>query len=901
MKPQRWLTLLCATLFAAVADAQTTIEGAVLDSVGNAVDAYVTVSPKGTGNILSFADTDAKGHYRLSFTSTADSLTVTAAGLAIGNQVRVVANRSGHLDFHVKEQGMELKEVTVKADKIRQNGDTLNYLVGAYQQQGDRVIGDVLKRMPGIEVADNGSIKYNGKAIKKFYVEEMDLLQGRYGIATNNINASDVATVQVLENHQEKKMLQGKELTDDVAINLKLKDSAKGTVAVNTMLGGGMQEAQTIGGNPLWTTELVGMYFAKTRQNMSLYKGNNTGDDVSKELTSHYGINAVPLYPFCPMGAIMPSGSGLPQKRTFDNHSHVVSMNHLEKLSDHKELTFNAGFHNDRIRREGYTESDRFLSDHNRLLTQETMTSQTALHNLTAQARYCNNSPTGFLADVLKLDAGWNTDKVDGLLSSSQTGTMPLNYGDERVSQHFRRPSLSVSNTLNTTQNVGKNIFDLHFSLGYAQRPNTLTVGIDSLSPYAATELQPSSSHLYTQDLTSRHIAARFNTGYGIRVADHFKFNYGISASANLHGIKTDLDGFTPPAGNNQLSNDLWYNTYCLALGQTYKYESPDLDITLGLPLELYTQTLDDKIRKDKHGYTHLLFFPSLSLNWTITRDLWFNAGANYSKTVGDPGGIYSGYIMSNYRTFQRSYVEQLSETKNYGANASLRYRSAIRALFANIGFNYRRTHDNQIYGYNYEGATSVVQAVNQPTTASSYGVSGEASKGFDFLRSTIRVFGSYSLSESERLISQNLYQYHAQGLSFGGSLSFSPFEWIGIVYSSGFSQSRSYTEGHRDQSTTVRSNTQRLSMSVYPTKTLTLSLAAEDNYNNLTAENRYAWFGDASAKLKLKHIDLELQLNNLFDQRQYTRVNYSGLDIYTNTSQLRPRNIIGTIRFKLL
>ena len=98
-----------------------------------------------------------------------------------------------------------------------------------------------------------------------------------------------------------------------------------------------------------------------------------------------------------------------------------------------------------------------------------------------------------------------------------------------------------------------------------------------------------------------------------------------------------------------------------------------------------------------------------------------------------------------------------------------------------------------------------------------------------------------------------------------------------------------------------MRSNTQRLSMSVYPTKTLTLTLAAEDNYNNLTDKNRHAWFGDATAKLKLKHIDLELQLNNLFDQRQYTRVNYSGLDIYTNTSQLRPRNIIGTIRFKLL
>lgn len=466
-------------------------------------------------------------------------------------------------------------------------------------------------------------------------------------------------------------------------------------------------------------------------------------------------------------------------------------MNHLEKPNKDTELGLNIAYHNDRIRREGSSVGDRFLSDDSRLLTTETMTSETKVNNLNVQARYNLNAQNGFLANVLKFDTNWNSDRVDGQLSSERTGTAPMNYGNNRVRQHFDRPQLTVSNTFNTIRNIGKNTFDLHFSAGYSHRPNTLTVGIDSLLQGTQTA--------YSQDVNSHHIAGRFNTSYGIRAADHFKLNYGISASANLHGIVTDLDGFTPPAEHNQLSNDLWYNTYCLALGQSYKYETPDLDITLGLPLELYTQTLDDKIRNDRHGYTHLLFFPSLSVNWTITRDLWLNGGASYSKTVGDPGGIYSGYIMSNYRAFQRSYVEQLSETKNYGANVDLRYRSAIRALFANIGFNYRRTHDNQIYGYNYEGATSVVQAVNQPTTASNYSVSGEASKGFDFLRSTIRVFGSYSLSESERLISQSLYQYHAQGLSFGGSLSFSPFEWIGIVYSSGFAQSRSYTEGRRE------------------------------------------------------------------------------------------------------
>jgi len=421
------------------------------------------------------------------------------------------------------------------------------------------------------------------------------------------------------------------------------------------MLGGGIQwaggwhigsrpldDGQTvIGQNPRWTAEVVGMYFAKHRQNMTLYKGNNTGDDVSKELTQHYSsINSVSLYPFCPTGTVMPSGSGLPQKRTFDNHSHIQTMNHLEKPNKDTELGLNIAYHNDRIRREGSSVGDRFLSDDSRLLTSETMTSETKVNNLNVQARYNWNAQNGFLANVLKFDTNWNSDRVDGQLSSERTGTAPMNYGNNRVHQHFDRPQLTVSNTFNTIRNIGKNTFDLHISAGYSHRPNTLTVVIVSL-------LQGTQA-AYSQDVNSHHIAGRFNTSYGIRVADHFKFNYGISASANLHGIKTDLDGFMPPAEHNQLSNDLWYNTYCLALGQSYKYETPDLDITLGLPLELYTQTLDDKIRKDKHGYTHLLFFPSLSVNWTITRDLWLNGGASYSKTVGAPGGIYSGYIMSN-------------------------------------------------------------------------------------------------------------------------------------------------------------------------------------------------------------------------------------------------------------
>ena len=917
------MTAIVAGLGLSSAHAQTVIEGVVTDSLGQAVDAYVTVSPKGTGSIIGFADTDAKGYYKLQFKSATDSVVVTAAGMAIGNVARVVANRSQRLDIHARQKAIELKEVSVKADKIRQHGDTLNYTVGAYQQQGDRVIGDVLKRMPGIEVSESGAIKFNGKAIKKFYVEDMDLLQGRYGLATNNINASDVATVQVLEHHQPIKALQDKTLTDDVAINLKLKNAAKGTVAINTMVGGGWQQSSpwridsrpltdgqtVIGSNPLWTAEVVGMYFAKQRQNMTLYKGNNSGDDVSRELTEHYSsINSVGLYPFCPMNAVLPNGSGLPQKRTFDNHNHIATTNHLEKVGEDSEITMNVAYHHDNIRREGTSESERFITDDNRLLTTETLTSKTHLNDVSGNLRYMWNAKDGFLANVIKFDGSWNNDKVEGMLASQLNGPQPINYGSERTHQHFDRPSLAVSTTTNLIKNIGKHTLDLHFSAGYAQRPNTLTVGVDSLN----AQQEVFNSHAYQQEIESRHINANFHTNYNFRFGN-FTLSYGVIANASLHGIETDLEGFTPPTDsaaqivnskslNSKCLNDLWYNTYEFTLGQHYKWERGGWRVSLGCPLNLYTQTLDDRIREDKHSYVHLLVSPTFSTSYEW-RDWSGNIGASYYRNVGDPGGIYSGYIMSNYRSFQRSYVEQLSETDRIGTSASIGYRSALNATFFRLNASYNHTRDNQIYGYSYQGATSVVQAVDQATIADSYNLGFDFSKGFDWLQTTFRAFGGYGHSHSEQLIADQLYPFTSRTISLGAGGTITPLPWLNFVVSSGYSWNISETDhsGRAGGGSAVRTATQRLSMNVYITKQMTLTAAVEDNYTNLTAENRHAWFGDIKAKYKLGRCDLELQLNNLFDQRHYTRVNYSGLDIYTNTSQLRPRNILATVRFKLL
>ena len=108
---------------------------------------------------------------------------------------------------------------------------------------------------------------------------------------------------------------------------------------------------------------------------------------------------------------------------------------------------------------------------------------------------------------------------------------------------------------------------------------------------------------------------------------------------------------------------------------------------------------------------------------------------------------------MTNYRSFQRSYVDQLSETDRIGTTININYRNALTATFFRINAGYTHSRDNQIYDTNYQGATSVVQAVDRQTATNSYKLGFDASKGFDWLQTTLRAFGGYGYSTGELLI----------------------------------------------------------------------------------------------------------------------------------------------------
>ena len=215
--------------------AQTSISGLVKDSIGDPVEgASVTIVDKDGAGIV-FEKTDQKGIFKCRFQNTSAQLSIKIT--ALGYQQSIVPFTGSADERYVitlKKIVRQLQEVVIKSDsKISLSSDTLKYNVKAFADKNDRVIADLIGRLPGIQVNEKGAISYNGKRINNVYIDGDNLLSGRYRLATNNVPVGAVEQVQVIERDQPVKALNGYVVANNVSLNLKLTDSAR-TMSINT-------------------------------------------------------------------------------------------------------------------------------------------------------------------------------------------------------------------------------------------------------------------------------------------------------------------------------------------------------------------------------------------------------------------------------------------------------------------------------------------------------------------------------------------------------------------------------------------------------------------------------------------------------------------------------------------
>lgn len=433
---KRIITYLLCLSVSACAVAQVSVSGRIVEAESNEPLTGASVIVKGPdGKIKKFSTSKADGAFALSVPSvTGCRLEVTMMSFA--KQSVSLDSVSFPLTIQMYPGTTLLKEVTVKADRIREQGDTITYSVSSFSQEQDRSIGDVLKRMPGIDVESSGKIKYQGEDINKFYIEGSDLLGGKYGVATNGINHEDVGAVEVMENHQPMQVLAGISFSDKVAINLKLKSKAKATWTFHGDAGGGYSWQP---GGAVWDGELFAMAVMPDFQNITTFKTNNIGEDLSAQATDFFASRrGTELRRY--VGISLPGVPNLSKKRTLFNRSALVSTNSLWKLG-RGEFKAQLDYSFNRVAADATNVTTYFLNDGNRIIS-ENRNGVDRSHSLSAKFIYELNQKTAFINNTLKTNIDWDDVRlgVTGSLSNNQTASLPNYYAsnDFKLIKRFK-------------------------------------------------------------------------------------------------------------------------------------------------------------------------------------------------------------------------------------------------------------------------------------------------------------------------------------------------------------------------------------------------------------------------------------------------------------------------------
>ncbi len=848
-------------LFVAVsAVAQVNVSGTVVDKESNEPLTGASVIVKGAdGKIKKFTTSKGDGGFALSLSSVT-GCRLEVSMMSFAKQSIPLDSVAFPLNVYLEPGTTLLKEVTVKADRIREQGDTITYNVGSFAQQQDRSIGDVLRRMPGINVEQSGKIQYQGEDINKFYIEGSDLLGGKYGIATNGISHDDVGAVEVMENHQPMQVLSGISFSDKAAINLKLKSKAKATWTFHGDAGGGYSWQPE---GAIWDGELFAMAVMRNFQNITTFNTNNIGEDLSAQATDFFASRrGTDLSRY--VGVSLPGVPNLSRKRTLFNRSALVSTNALWKLG-RGEFKAQIDYSFNRVTADAANITTYFLNDGNRVVTED-RNGVDRSHSLSGNFIYELNQKTAFINNTLKTNIDWDDVRlgVTGSLPNDQTASLPDYYvgNDFKLIKRFN----------------GKHLVTFISKNEWESLPQTLSVSINDglMRQYVKDHA------FYTNESAAYAFSVK---GITISLEGGVK-GYFRTLNTDLPDMPEEIPGET--------TNVLSTNYFTVYTTPKFEYWIKRVNISLKAPFSFAHYTFDKALANRSEAY----FSPSLSMNWKPNNRFEMSVSGGTGRSPMDLSLIQPGYVMTNYRSFRRG-VDDFYNSTSQNVSANISYKHTRRGLFANAFVMQSWSHNpytlaQQLYGdyvvYSYTSAKSDGQMLM---------ASGNIGKTLDFMRGSANINGSFSRNESH-LISENS-SVNSVGTSWsaGAKINGSPLRWLSFDYRFEWASSRMSMNGIN--ASWLRNMENELLLNIMPHKKWEWHISGEHYRNELTSDQfKNVFLLDTKVIYKLnKRLELSASLSNIFNQRTYNYTTYNQLTSFESQRWLRGRELLISISLR--
>ncbi len=226
------------------------IKGQVTDSTKSALpSSTVMLLSQKDSTLVNFGVSDKSGLFEIKNVSVGDYfLKVTFVGYAT-YQKRISAVGAGG-DINVGSikmipQDRELEELVIKGEKapVTVKRDTIEFNAGSFKVKANANVEDLLKKLPGVEVETDGTVRAQGEQVQRVMVDGREFFGRDPKLATRNLPADAVEKVQVFDKKSDQSIFTGiDDGQKEKTINLELKEEKRNGAFGNMMAGAGTDD-----------------------------------------------------------------------------------------------------------------------------------------------------------------------------------------------------------------------------------------------------------------------------------------------------------------------------------------------------------------------------------------------------------------------------------------------------------------------------------------------------------------------------------------------------------------------------------------------------------------------------------------------------------------------------------
>lgn len=825
-------------------------KGAVTDANGKGIANVLCKALNAKDSLLAYSISRSDGQYILKCKKQATKLSFAKMGFA--TQCIPVEKDKLRYDVQLIEKSYAIDEVVVKADPITRKKDTLNYHVESFRQKEDYSIEDVLKHMPGIEVLPSGQIMYQGNSINKVNIEGLDLMGDQYNQATQNMPAEAVSTIQVMENNQPIRALEGKVHNNRATLNIKLKKNYKMRPFGDAEVG--------VGGTPVvWDGSLTGIQVA--RKNQLLFTGalNNRGASLRSLQSGMSNFTGIYTQEPLPAPFLYSATNRRPPISPLyylNNRSYFAGVNYLHAFTPYSTLRFNLLYNHEGENREDSTRNEYYAADtvsvfdNNRQRTREDV--------VKGQVRYELNGRKVYVENILS--------------------------GQWQATDSYNR---------NVT-NVGSVMEDMHRKPYYLQNVAnvnlTTPARIYTLASIVRTyQTRERLSAVWTADNEHERQDYQLN---------HWFMRHRLSTAFDVAGYPLTL-GYIVEYKHNRLhdtqhtaTSSYWLHT----LEPSYQIEWSGGNVELLLPVEYIRTHCGWRTKNDRK----VLFSPSLDVSQRFGYLLRLDASVAYNQNASNTDPWFNGTMMNNYRTFTVG-KDSLSVQRTTLANLRLSYLNTVTLFSWNLYAGWTRSTSDHYYKSLYLPDYTLIAPVWDDRTKTTWSVALSCRK--NFREAHLSLNGQTDYSYNKEYVAQNeradYLRYHALHATL--STQWSGLSWFQPKLTLAGNLSWKKPDAFSATDNLLKNAYYSLTMDFYPISKLRLYADFSQSVFEI-AHSHYSVNSFLNAGLRYDfhpRWTVSADLSNLLNRKDYEVSLYQGANFQYYRVPLRGREFLVSLRFK--